>query len=87
MKLDLIFGSRGGIAYKTWKTIGYPGDAIIDPMGPSAFTMHNLAPRLILHFCKPAGFITIVILHPCSRIRKAYFFILYEDHVYFAELS
>jgi hypothetical protein len=65
----------------------YPGDSIIGRMGPNAFAMHNLAPRLILHFCTPDEFTTIVILDPCIRIRKAYFFIFYEDHVNFAELS
>jgi hypothetical protein len=42
----------------------YPGDSIIGPTGPNAFAMHNLAPRLTLHFCTPDEFTTIVILHP-----------------------
>jgi hypothetical protein len=65
----------------------YPGDSIIGPMGPNAFAMHNLAPRRIRHFCTPDEFTTIVNLNPCIRIRKAYFFIFYEDHVNLAELS
>jgi hypothetical protein len=65
----------------------YPGDSIIGRMGPNAFAMHNLASSRILHFCTPDEFTTIVNLNPCIRIRKAYFFIFYEDHVNLAESS
>ena len=58
----------------------YPGDSIIGRMGPNAFAMHNLASSRILHFCTPDEFTTIVNLNPCIRIRKAYFFIFYEDY-------
>jgi hypothetical protein len=44
--------------------IGSHGDAIIDPMGPNAFTPHNLAPHRILNYCTPDEFTRMAILHP-----------------------
>ncbi len=51
------------MVYKTYNMIGSQGDAIIGPMGPNAFAMHNLAPRRIRHFCSHDQFTRMAILH------------------------
>jgi hypothetical protein len=50
--------------------IGSHGDAIIDPMGPNAFTPHNLAPHRILNYCTLAEFTRMRILHPSGPMDR-----------------
>ena len=52
------------MVYETYNMIGSHGDAIIGPMGPNAFTLHNLAPHRIPNYCTPDEFTRMAILHP-----------------------
>jgi hypothetical protein len=52
------------MVYKIYNMIGSQGYAIISPMGPNAFTPHNLAPHRILNDCTPDEFTRMGILHP-----------------------